>query len=107
MNDFIFAVLEIFIIVIGTCFSVYIIPYFKQKLINTKYEILVDVVTKSVEAAEQVFKGEGKGKLKKENVITFMKLWFNDHKISVSEDQLSQLIESAVYVMNKEKQNGN
>lgn len=43
------------------------------------------------------------GIVKKEEVMIFMTEWINKVGISITQEQLSQLIESAVYEMNQYK----
>lgn len=51
----------------------------------------------AVKAAEQIFSGEGLGAEK----LEYVKTWISE-KFKISEDDLTNLIESAVYEINKE-----
>ena len=46
--------------------------------------------------------GAGEGKLKKQEVIDFVVEWMDDHGVVITEEQLHQLIEAAVFSMNLE-----
>jgi hypothetical protein len=54
----------------------------------------------AVRAAEQVIKGNGA--LKKSEVVKFITDWTQRNGINISEDQLDQLIEAAVYDLKQE-----
>ena len=101
MNDLTFNILKIVVSVTCALIAVYLVPYLKNKLQDDKYEQLLLMVTTAVQAAEQTI-GTGQGKLKKAEVISFVSDWMNKNGIVISEDQLSQLIESAVFQMNLE-----
>lgn len=51
----------------------------------------------AVSAAEQIYKGSGRGEEKKAYVIQ----WLREHGITVDEAKLDALIESAVYELNQ------
>ena len=46
--------------------------------------------------------GDGHGNIKKDEVIKFVTDWMVSHGINVTQEQLDQLIEAAVYSMNNE-----
>ena len=54
----------------------------------------------AVKSAEQTIKGSGMGVTKKAQVIADVTSWLNSHHISITEAQLSILIEAAVKSMN-------
>jgi LL-H family phage holin len=54
-----------------------------------------------VRAAEQTTKGSGMGPIKKEDVMIAMTNWLSQKGIEMSQKQLSDLIEAAVYNMNE------
>lgn len=49
----------------------------------------------AVSAAEQVFKGPGRGAEKKK----YVEEWLTDHGMTVDDEKLDALIESAVYAL--------
>ena len=64
--------------------------------------MLFDMVALAVRAAEQTITESGQGKAKKAKVIKFLTEWLGGKGIIVSDDDLSDLIEAAVYQMKKE-----
>lgn len=99
MNEITFDVLKIVVSVCATLITVYVIPYLKSVKEDRKYKNLVDMVEVAVKAAEQTFRESGQGVRKKEEVMTFVCEWMQNHGINVSSYQLDQLIEAAVYQM--------
>lgn len=97
MNDITFNILKIVIAISTAVISAYVIPLLKENLKDTKYQRLAEMVDIAVRAAEQTIKGSGQGALKKDEVLKFVGLWMETHGIDVSEEQLDQLIECAVY----------
>ena len=101
MNDLTFNLLKIVVSIVCALIALYLVPYLKNKIADDKYAQLMLMVTTAVQAAEQTI-GTGQGKLKKAEVIAFVSDWMSKNGIVISEDQLSQLIESAVFTMNLE-----
>lgn len=107
MNDITFIILKLVVSVSFALITAYLIPLIKNKIASDKYKDLVDTIKVGVSAAEQVFKESGMGRVKKEDVIIFVNGWMSEHGITISEKQLSQLIEAAVFEMNKDKKKEN
>ncbi len=103
MKDIIFAVLQITVIISVFAITKNVIPYLAQKIKDTNYEWVLNIVKQAVEMAEQTMTGSGKGKDKKTLVTKYIKSVLNDLKIEMSDDQIDILIESAVYAMNQAK----
>lgn len=103
MNDLTFDILKIIVSISCALISAYLIPFIHSKLQDVKYQNLLEIVEIAVRAAEQTVAGAGKGKRKKQEVITFVTTWAKEHGVSITEEQLSQLIEAAVFNMNLEK----
>lgn len=101
MNDLTFHLLKIVISVCSALIAYYLIPILKNKLKDDKYAKLLEMIDIAVRAAEQTTKGLKMGPVKKEEVMTFMTEWANNVGISITQDQLSQLIEAAVFEMNE------
>jgi len=101
MNDVTFNILKIVISVVAALVGYYLIPYIKAVTLNEKHQKLLEIVEIAVRAAEQTI-GSGKGELKKDEVVTYVTRWMVDHGYSVTEEQLSQLIEAAVFNMKRE-----
>lgn len=85
MVDFI---VKIIIPLLCTVLTVYIIPYFKDKKIYDSVKI-------AVQAAEQIFKESGMGTEK----FIYVKEWITT-KFKITDDDLKNIIESAVYELN-------
>lgn len=97
MNDITFYILKIVVIVATTLISMYVVPLLKEKLNDSKYQKLLDIVEIAVRAAEQTIQGSGQGAVKKDEVLNFVSEWMMIHGIDINPDQLDQLIEAAVY----------
>ena len=80
--------------------TVYLIPLLKSKLSQQELEKVKAYVNDAVRAAELLITGTKQGQAKKEWVINYLK----EHGIKVDEEQISALIESAVYELNKDKE---
>lgn len=100
MNDLTFNILKIIVSVCTVLVVTYLVPFLRDKVKTTKFYEIVDMVNISVRAAEQTIVGSGMGAIKKENVITAMNDWLSDRGVKMTEEQISQLIEAAVYNMN-------
>lgn len=103
MTDIPDILIKIAFLAILSIISNAIIPYLKAKYDTVRWTKLINMVQVAVEAAEQTIKGEGQGKIKKEDVRMFITTWFNTNDIFVSESEIDRLIEAAVYKMNSRK----
>ena len=99
MNEITFNILKIAVSIAAALITVYAVPYLKALKDNEKYSALSDMVDVAVYAAEQTIKDGGA--VKKTEVMRFMTDWLNERNIGLSQEQLSQLIEAAVFQMNK------
>lgn len=102
MNDLTFNILKIAVTLATVFISAYLIPLLKEKLNESKYQKILDMVEIAVRAAEQTIKGSGLGAVKKEQVINFVSYYMAQHGIDISHEQLDQLIECAVYNLKQE-----
>ena len=100
MNDLTFNILKIVVSICVVLISTYLVPFLKNKIKTTKFYEIVDMVNISVRAAEQTIVGSGMGSIKKESVISAMNKWLSDKGVKLTDEQISQLIEAAVYNMN-------
>lgn len=80
---------------LSTIITAVLIPYFKSKTTAEQRENIFFWAKKAVEAAEQIYKEHGQGKLKKEYVKQFLA----EHGITLDEKQIDVVIESAVIQM--------
>lgn len=106
MNDISFMVLKIVITILSTLITIYVIPLLKTKIQTSQYNYLLEIVDTAVRAAEQTIKTEKSGAVKKEKVIQYVTDWMNKHNVKISQEQLSEIIEWAVYTMNQEVDDG-
>ena len=96
MNDATFTILKVVVSVCSALITVYLIPYIYTLKEDRRYASLVAMVEVAVKAAEQTI-GKGQGEFKKSEVIDFVSKWMNENGVKITEEQLSQIIESAVY----------
>ena len=103
MNKILFDVLVGVMIICIILITRYLIPYIKRLIHDSQYAELLDIIEQSVDALEQTIKQSGMGKVKKAEVVKFVTNWLNEKEITISEEQLDKLIESAVFTMNNGK----
>lgn len=100
MNEITLTILKIVVSICAALITAYVVPYLKTLRQNKRYKNLFDMVMVGVRAAEQTIKESGQGDYKKAEVIAFVSDWMSEHGITISKEELSQLIEAAVYVLN-------
>lgn len=86
-------IIEAVIALAGVIVSCVLIPYIKSKTTAEQQKEINAWVKIAVSAAEQIYKGSGRGEEKKAYVIQ----WLREHGVTVDEAKLDALIESAVY----------
>lgn len=104
MNDILYEVLKAVIVLAVILITRYAVPYVKTQLENSKYSWLVTWVGIAVHSAEQTIMGDKSGPEKKEIVTKFLKEMLLSKNINITDEQLSNLIEAAVFEMNGGKQ---
>ena len=77
-----------------------LIPYIRAKLTKSQYEWAALIIKNAVHAYEQTIEGSGKGDIKYNLVLESVKHALKEKGITISNDQLKLLIESAVHEMN-------
>ncbi len=102
MDDVTFMILKLVISVCAALVTAYVIPYLKTLKNNKRYSTVIDMVSLAVRAAEQTITDPKSGALKKAKVMQFTNRWLKTQGISISEEELNDLIESAVYQMKQE-----
>ena len=102
MNDISFKILQVVVSVATALISIYVIPLLREKLKSEKYNQVFEIVEIAVRAAEQTITGAGMGAVKKDQVIDFVMRWALSHGILITDEQLDQLIECAVYNLKME-----
>lgn len=90
-------ILEALVVLIGAVITGVIVPYIKSRTSAQQQEELMVWIRVAVTAAEQLYTASGMGKEKKEYVLN----WLAMHGISVDNERIDAMIESAVYSMNK------
>lgn len=78
----------------------YIIPYLQKLVDDSELRYLRQVVSDAVLATEQTISTTGAGMEKKGIVTEFIKNMLMSKNISISDQQIDNLIESAVYLFN-------
>lgn len=101
MDELLFNIIKLLVIILITLVVRYGVPFLKQKLEDAKLSGVAKWVGKAVEAAEQTIKQPGAGVEKKAIVVKFLKEILTAKNISISDEQLNTLIEAAVFAMNK------
>lgn len=104
MDDLLFNIIKLLVIIVITAFMRYGIPLVKQIIENSKLSRAMKWVDIAVDAAEQTIKASGAGAEKKAIVTEFLKEILTAKNISISDDQLDKLIEAAVFAMNNSKE---
>ena len=103
MNDLTFNLLKLVITVSVVLITTYLVPFIKNKLQQEKYNDLLQMVNVAVRAAEQTIIGSGMGSIKKDEVVKFVSKYMSERGIKISEEQLSNLIEAAVFALNNKE----
>jgi hypothetical protein len=106
MNDVVFTILEAIIILVIMLTMRYLLPFLRVKLQSIMDEELWKAVCKEVKSVEQTIKGSKLGAVRKDEVIARVTAWANSKGISITQKQLGNLIETAVWVMKNEKKEG-
>ena len=90
-------IVETVLSLIAVVITAIVIPYIKSKTTVEQQQELAGWVSIAVAAAEQLYKGSGRGEEKKQYVIG----WLADRNIKVDSEAIDAMIESAVYDLNK------
>lgn len=98
MNDILFEVLKIFVMVVALLIARYLIPLIKEKIGADKLAQIEKWSKYAVEMAQQVHWTEA-GEDKKAIVTEFLKEILTAKNIALSDEQLNVLIEAAVKEM--------
>lgn len=99
MDDITMILLKVVISVWAALITAYVLPYIKTLKDDARYAKVIEVVELAVRAAEQVIRDPKSGQIKKARVLKVVRKWLGEHNIDISEDEIDQLIESAVYAM--------
>ncbi len=99
MSGILFEILKAVVVLAVILVGRYGIPYLKQLAENSKYDWVVKWVEIAVKSAEQTVFGDKKGAERKAIVTAFIKKLLLQKNISLSDAQLDNIIEAAVYAM--------
>lgn len=88
-------IIEAVFALLAAIITAIVIPYIKSRTTATQQQEINAWVRIAVTAAEQIYTGSGRGAEKKEYVLN----WLQTRGITVDENKLDALIESAVYEM--------
>ena len=89
-------IIKVIIPILGAIITYLIVPFIRQKTTKEQRENIYFWVTVAVQAAEQIYKEKGQGKLKKEYVVDFLV----SKGINITIQELDVLIEAAVKELN-------
>lgn len=81
----------------GVVITCVLVPFIRSKTTAEQQKEINAWVKIAVAAAEQIFKGSGRGEEKKQYVIA----WLKERGFTVDEAELDALIEAAVYELNQ------
>lgn len=87
-------VIEFAVAVAAIAITIFLVPYLKEKLGKERYDAVVDLIWKAVQAAEQLF-GAGQGAQKKAYVVEYLE------NAGIDAAAVDIEIEAAVHEMNK------
>lgn len=103
MSDLTFEFLKIAVICAIIIITTFFVPQLRAATKAIIDEATFKEIEKAVRAAEQVIRAEGQGKVKKDHVIQRVSEWLKDRGYNLTPEQLSDLIEAAVFAMHLEQ----
>lgn len=104
MNDILFEVLKAVLVLVVVLLARYTVPYAKSLLENSRYDWIAEWIKVAVRSAEQTVIGNKRGEEKKAIVTQFIKEQLIKKNITLTDAQLDNLIEAAVFAMNGGRQ---
>ena len=81
---------------LATIITFVIVPYIKSKTTATQQKEINDWIKIAVAAAEQIYKGVGRGEEKKQYALAYLA----KHGIKLDNATIDAMIEAAVYALN-------
>lgn len=100
MNDTLFIITRIVVTVISAMVALFIMPYIARVAQNERYRTIMAMVETAVLAVEQTIRESGQGKAKKAEAMRLVSEWITDRGMQIDAEQLSALVEAAVYGLN-------
>ena len=98
MNDIIFEVVKLVVMVVALLIGRYVIPWIKAKMETEKVQHIAYWVKMAVLMAQQVY-GDESGADRKDIVLSFIKQFLAEKHLEISDEELDILIEAAVKQM--------
>lgn len=98
MDDILFEILKVVIMVAVLLVTRYLVPWLKSKIDYETVDAVSKWVTEAVLWAEQVYYAKT-GPERKQIVVDYIKLLLTQKNISITDEQLNTLIEAAVKQM--------
>lgn len=102
MREITLEALKLLIMILAMVMTRYVVPWLKAKTENETMQAVIDWTMQAVLAAEQAHQAQS-GAERKYIVTEFIKQILIQKNISLSDEELSMLIESAVKQMNYEE----
>lgn len=103
MNDLVFEIIRAIVVIAIMALVRYAIPVLKTKAKESNLSWLYDWAVYAVKAAQQTNTGTGMGAAKKAIVKEFLLELIKEYNVTITDSQLENLIESAVYAMKQEE----
>ena len=104
MNETTFEIVKILVSAAVALIMVFVtrvvVPYIETLKMTAEQELIFTEMLKAVKAAEQTIKESKQGKAKRAQVIAYITQWLNEKKIKITEEQVSNLLESCVFDIN-------
>ena len=104
MNEVTFEIVKIAVAavvsIIGVLITKVAVPYIRVLTLTAENDLTFTEVMKACKAAEQTIRASKQGKAKRAQVIAYITQWLNDKKINITEEQVSNLLESCVFDIN-------
>lgn len=89
-------IIKAVILLLCTVVTCVLIPYIRSKTTLSKRQEILEWVNIAVAAAEQLYKGSGRGAEKK----MYVQAWLRERNIVVNDSEIDAMIESAVHNLN-------
>lgn len=96
MNEIVFDVCKILATIAGLIVAYYVVPALKALIRRYLDDDITGFIHSAVYAAQQTLKDNT---MKKKYVLKAVREWLENHKITITDEQLEILIESAVLAM--------
>lgn len=94
-------IINAIIALVSVIITVVVIPYIKRKSTVAQQEIITAVVKSAVYAAEQIYRGSGRGEEKKKFVVDYLHERGIEVDVDDITDNVNVLIEAVVREMSK------